>query len=256
MSNESHSFFSYKIFSGKITELQLDDFNSNKLLISTINPHSFYVADHDPLFKRSLQESHVLLPDGIGIVLANLLINFSRIPKISGMDIFKHLLQTASNAKNLAQKKVFFLGSTNENLSLIKQKIEREYPSLEIATFSPPFKEEFSEDELECIVGRIDQFEPYILFIGMTAPRQEKWAYLNFRSVNASITCSVGAVFDFYSGRIKRPGQVWRSLGLEWLGRFLKEPRRLWRRSLISLPYFVQCVMLEGMKKISSSIWK
>jgi N-acetylglucosaminyldiphosphoundecaprenol N-acetyl-beta-D-mannosaminyltransferase len=101
------------------------------------------------------------------------------------------------------------------------------------------------------MIQKINFFQPYVLFIGMTAPRQEKWAYTNYPSINAKIICSIGAVFDFYSGRIERPGAVWQRLGLEWLGRFSKEPRRLWRRYLISLPYFIACVLAESLRKIA-----
>jgi N-acetylglucosaminyldiphosphoundecaprenol N-acetyl-beta-D-mannosaminyltransferase len=93
------------------------------------------------------------------------------------------------------------------------------------------------------MISAINNFAPDILFVGMTAPKQEKWVYLNKSQINAKIICSIGAVFDFYSGNIKRPNQFWINLGLEWLIRFLKEPRRLFNRNFISTPLFLFYVL-------------
>ena len=73
----------------------------------------------------------------------------------------------------------------------------------------------------------------------MTAPKQEKWVYINKNKLNTNVISSIGAVFDFYSGSIKRSNKIWIKLGMEWLPRFLKEPRRLYRRNLISTPKFI-----------------
>lgn len=244
------SLLSYQVFAEDVQSINTANEASKRILISTINPHSFYVAEHDPLFKEALQNSDVLLPDGVGIVWANWLINFSKIKKISGIDVFLSLLKKMEASSNPAQKKAFFLGSSTGNLAVIEAKIKSEYPSLQVATYSPPYKDEFSNEELRDMIEKINSFQPHALFIGMTAPKQEKWAYLHRNSVDARIICSIGAVFDFYSGRIERPGVIWQRLGLEWLGRFSKEPRRLWRRYLISLPYFIACVFTESLRKI------
>ncbi len=240
--------FSYRIFSEDISGIDLNT-PVEKMLISTINPHSFYVAEHDLLFKEALQNSKILLPDGVGIVLANRLLNFSKISKISGTDIFEYLLKKLNESTEASRRRIYFLGSSVENLDIIKSKIKEDFPALAVGCYSPPFKSEFSNEERKSMVDAINNFVPYILFVGMTAPKQEKWAYQNFYSVDASVVCSIGAVFDFYSGKIKRPGFVWQWLGLEWLGRIIREPFRLWRRTLISMPYFVWKVFIEFVKK-------
>lgn len=242
------SLFAYRIFSEDLKKFDLTN-HKGKLLISTLNPHSFYVAEHDPLFKEALLNSTILLPDGIGIVIANWLLNFSRIPKIAGIDVFEYLLTELDASSIPSHKRVYFLGSTDSNLLVIKQKIVKDFPSLTVGIYSPLFKPEFSKTELDAMINAVNDFAPHVLFVGMTAPRQEKWAYQNFSSLNTSIVCSIGAVFDFYSGRIKRPSIIWQQLGLEWLGRFLREPFRLWRRTLISMPYFMGRVLLEFIKK-------
>jgi N-acetylglucosaminyldiphosphoundecaprenol N-acetyl-beta-D-mannosaminyltransferase len=100
------------------------------------------------------------------------------------------------------------------------------------------------------MIDAINQSKSDVLFVGMTAPKQEKWVYENRDLINTPVICSIGAVFDFYAGTVKRPSKFWISIGLEWLPRLLKEPRRLWRRTLISTPLFVWFVLLEKLRII------
>ena len=77
----------------------------------------------------------------------------------------------------------------------------------------------------------------------MTAPKQEKWVYENQNQINANVITSIGAVFDFYAGTVKRSGAIWIKLGLEWLPRLLRDPKRLWKRNFISTPLFLWDVL-------------
>ena len=87
----------------------------------------------------------------------------------------------------------------------------------------------------------------------MTAPKQEKWIYMNRDKLRAPVICAIGAAFDFYAGTVKRPGKFWIRMGLEWLPRLLREPRRLWRRNFISNPYFLLLVFSEKVKHLFTS---
>lgn len=245
----TYPLFSYRIFGGKLEDIFLMDSSNGHLLISTINPHSFYVAEHDSIFKKTLQDSQILLPDGIGVVYANMLINGKKIRRISGMDLFLFILKTLEDSSDVRKKVIFFLGASDETLRKITARINREYPSLIVKTYSPPFKPDFDERESAAMVHEINRFSPHVLFVGMTAPKQEKWSYANAERLNAKIICPIGAVFDFYGGTIKRPGKAWQFLGLEWLRRFANEPTRLWRRSFISLPFFLKHVVIEAYRK-------
>jgi N-acetylglucosaminyldiphosphoundecaprenol N-acetyl-beta-D-mannosaminyltransferase len=251
----TYPLFSYNVFAGPLTALRSKLKRSNTpVLISTINPHSFYVADHDELFRKALEQSDVLLPDGVGIVWANWILNGKRIPRITGTDIFRFILQTIHKDEDPEVKRVFFLGASPETLQKIQNKISQEYPSLVVDTYSPPYKPAFDENEVALMTEAINQFRPYVLFVGMTAPKQEKWSFAYRNRIEASVICPIGAGFYFSGGRIKRPGKVWQYLGLEWLGRFVQEPKRLWRRNVISMPYFVKKVLGAGIrKKIRSS---
>ena len=216
----------------EIDKLSLD---STRTLINTINPHSYCVTKRDELFREALMHSDVLIPDGIGIVLAARILKKRKIKKIAGADLHAHLLQKA----NESSARVFYLGSSPATLAKIEERLIRDYPNITFKTYSPPYKPAFSDSENQAMLNAINAFQPNILFVGMTAPKQEKWAYQHKAQINAKIIASVGAVFDFYAGTVKRPGKFWQKIGLEWLPRLLREPKRLWKRNFISTPCFL-----------------
>ena len=229
----------------------IPEFNKDKqLIINTINPHSFCEADLDPHFKKALQNSDILLPDGIGIVFAIKLLYGKSIKKISGSDLHIHLLKIA-NKEGL---RIFYMGSSQDTLIKIKNRLYNEYPNCIVNFHSPPYRTSFSKEENVEIISAINNFAPDILFVGMTAPKQEKWVYSFKSQINAQIICSIGAVFDFYSGNIKRPNQFWINLGLEWFIRFLKEPKRLFKRNFISTPIFIFHVLKTKLFLVIKSV--
>lgn len=216
-------------------------------IINTINPHCYCVAKKDSMYQDALQHSSLLIPDGIGIVLAAKILNGEKIPRIAGSDIHKYLLEKAQTNK----LKVFYLGSNDSTLVKITERISKDYPNVRVGYHSPPFKSEFSLEENQKMCDVVNRFSPDILFVGMTAPKQEKWIYKNKSQLNVNVICAIGAVFDFYAGTVKRPDKFWISLGLEWFPRLIREPRRLWRRTLISTPLFVWSVIYEKFKSFS-----
>jgi N-acetylglucosaminyldiphosphoundecaprenol N-acetyl-beta-D-mannosaminyltransferase len=228
----------------------IDSIKLEKGIINTINPHSYCIAKKDKLFKKSLINADILIPDGIGMVFAAKLINNTRINKISGSDIHKYLLEYA----NVRALKVFYMGSTKATLDLIKKKINKLYPKIDVYYYSPPFKEEFSKIENKKIINKIKLANPDILFVGMTAPKQEKWVEKNKLDIDVNIIASVGAVFDFFAEKIKRPNYLFRKIGLEWFIRLCNEPKRLWKRTFISIPIFIYDIILYKLyeKKIQS----
>lgn len=210
------------------------DFNNNKLIV-TINAHSYCVLKSNSLFRSSLINSNIVLPDGIGVVWGYNFLNNQKIKKIAGYDLFIFLM----NKLNDESGSVFFLGSTLDNLESIKQKCKIDFPNLKVKYYSPPFKRKFTKSDNEKMIALVNDFKPDVLFLGMTAPKQEIWAYENKDFLKVKNICCVGAVFDFYSGKTKRPSPFWINLGLEWFPRFLKEPKRLFYRNFISTPKFI-----------------
>ena len=196
------------------------------------------------MFEEALTKGDVLIPDGISIVRVCKFLNGKSRPKerIAGWDLFVHEMQRLNEKGG----KVMFLGSSEKVLKLIREKAALVYPNLEVVTYSPPYKPQFTvEDDLN-MVKAINDANPDLLWIGMTAPKQEKWAYANWDRLN--IHChvgTVGAVFDFFAGTYKRAPMIWQRLGLEWLYRLLKEPRRMWRRYIIGNLMFCVLVFRE-----------
>lgn len=230
-------FVEYKIFRDNLYTI-----NTNEIcIINTLNAHSFCLSKNDIKFSKVLQDSDILLPDGSSIILAAKVLENKKIRKIAGADIHQYLLEQAE----LKQQKVFYLGASDKTLKLIGDKIGNEYPNVEVGSFSPPFATKFSEQENLAMISAVNAFEPNILFVGMTAPKQEKWVFDNKDDLNAKIICSIGAVFDFYAGNINRAPHWMIKMGMEWLYRLIKEPKRMWKRYLINNTKFLIYVFQE-----------
>jgi N-acetylglucosaminyldiphosphoundecaprenol N-acetyl-beta-D-mannosaminyltransferase len=219
--------------------------HETQTIINTINPHSYCVAKADPQFQQALHASDVLLPDGIGIVYAAKWLASKRIRKIAGSDLHINLIQKA----NKERLKIFYLGASQDTLHKIQNRLAKEQPNCILGFYSPPFKTVFSQEENNQMIAAINAFKPDILFVGMTAPKQEKWVHAHKSQIDARIICSIGAVFDFYAGTVQRPHPIWIKMGLEWLPRLLKEPKRLWRRNFVSTPQFLLDVCIAVISK-------
>ena len=270
-----------------------------KLLINTINAHSYNTARKDELFAEALTNGDVLIPDGVSIVKACRWTKAKSLPKerIAGWDLFefemnkleecgmknvecgvngeecgmnnssldnsssasadhscsgKRLYEPSAKLKIQNSKfrerplTVMFMGSSQKVLDLIVKRAAEVYPHLKIVTYSPPYKPEFSEEDNKAIVEAINAVDPDLLWIGMTAPKQEKWTYSHWNELN--IHChvgTIGAVFDFFAGTVERAPIWWQRHGLEWLYRLLKEPKRMWRRYIIGNTLFLWNMLKE-----------
>ncbi|PID74114.1 MAG: acetylglucosaminyldiphospho-UDP acetyl-beta-D-mannosaminyltransferase [Desulfobacterales bacterium] len=181
-----------------------------------------------------------MLPDGIGIVLASRLAGGGIRKRITGMDLFLSLNRELARIGG----RIFLLGTTNKNLAAICEKLSREFPGLQIAGYyAPPFAESFTDEEENHMVKQINAAAPDILWIGLGSPKQEIWARRNLRRLDTCLIAPVGAVFDFYTGRIMRPAPLFQRTGLEWLIRLMGHPPRLYERTLISAPWFLARVI-------------
>lgn len=133
----------------------------------------------------------------------------------------------------------FFLGASPQTLEKIKERAAKEYPNVVVSVYSPPYKAVFATEDNQKMINEVNKVQPDVLFVGMTAPKQEKWVHTHQEKLDSLMICSIGAVFDFYAGTVIRPSKFWIDLKLEWLIRFLKEPKRLFRRNFISTPIFL-----------------
>ncbi len=231
------SYAGYELFTGSLNDIPYND----KILVNTINQYSYCIAETDSEFKNALKHSEILLPDGIAVVVAVRLLTGKKIRKISGADLHQHLLSSL----NKKAGRCFYLGSSPATLDKIKNRLKDEYPAISAGFYSPPYKSNFLLTDNKEMLKAVNDFKPDVLFVGMTAPKQEKWAFDHKEALDANIICSIGAVFDFYAGTVNRPGKIWINLGLEWLGRLLSEPKRLWKRYLYYGPVFIYAMMKQ-----------
>ena len=205
--------------------------------LACINPHSYVEAIHNQLFSDALNQADWLIPDGIGIVIGSRLLRGHICARVTGPDVFK---EVHDRLNSIGGASVFFLGSTENSLGLICNRMKCDYPNIRIAgIYSPPFKPEFSDEDTDSMVMAINAAAPDVLWVGMTSPKQDVWIHKNRHRLNVKFAAGVGAAFDFYTGRVKRPHPYFQKLGLGWLPRLIREPRRLWRRTFISAPLFL-----------------
>lgn len=233
---------------------QLTSIPEGKALINTINAHSYNVAQKDAPFAEALQGGNYLIPDGASIVKACHWLKAKSQPKerIAGWDLFSFEMERlegkSEELKVKSEKlRVMFLGSSEKVLSLIRQRAAVDYPHLDIVTYSPPYKPEFSDEDNQAMIQAVNNANPDLLWIGMTAPKQEKWTYAHWKELDIHCHCgAIGAVFDFYAGTARRAPLWWQQHSLEWLFRLLMEPRRMWRRYVIGNMKFIYYIFKES----------
>ena len=251
------------------SKAELASLPEGKLLINTVNAHSYNTARKDSLFAEALTNGDVLIPDGVSIVKACRWIKAKSQPKerIAGWDLFAFEMEkleresvkcemlnvklednnsTLNNQHSTLKKTVMFMGSSQKVLDLIVKRAAEVYPHLKVVTYSPPYKPEFSDEDNKAIIDAINAANPDLLWIGMTAPKQEKWTYSHWNELN--IHChvgTIGAVFDFFAGTVERAPIWWQEHGLEWLYRLIKEPKRMWRRYIIGNTLFLWNMVKE-----------
>ena len=228
---------SFQIFDQPLKTLP----DKEKLMINTINAYCYNLTQTDEVYRRALLDSNVLIPDGISIVWAIKWLTGQKLSKIAGEDLFYYEMDRIQKSSG----KCFFLGSTPETLMKIKERINKEYPYIQVETYSPPYKPEFTTEDNLAMLNAVNTFCPDVLMIGMTAPKQEKWAYQNYHHLKVGHICSIGAVFDFYAGTVRRAPRWMISLGLEWFYRLIMEPKRMWRRYLIGNTIFLKHLLTE-----------
>jgi N-acetylglucosaminyldiphosphoundecaprenol N-acetyl-beta-D-mannosaminyltransferase len=201
-----------------------------------MNPHSYAVALNDSDFFSAVDKAKWIIPDGIGIKLASIFTERNIQSRITGYDVFEFLLDFCQENN----KSLFLLGGSELTLAEIESKLGRDFPKIKLAgSYSPPFRDEFSSKENQLMLDKVNQSGADILLVSMSAPKQEKWIFKNRHALTPTLCCPIGAVFDFYIGRVKRSPKFFRTLGLEWLPRLVQEPRRLWRRVFVSTGIFI-----------------
>ncbi len=232
------NYFNYSLIES-LDEIQTSSQSQRPVVVNCLNPHSFVIALQDTAFRAALEQSDYLLPDGEGICMTLKRYKGQSVQKVAGDDLHRYMLDRLSKCNG----RVFYMGSNEMVLKRIVDRLKLEYPTLTVETFSPSYCDELPKEESDRIVETVNAFAPDLLLVSMTAPKQEKWVCQYAHQLSTTkMVASIGAVFDFYAGTVKRAPRWAVALKLEWLVRLLKEPQRMWRRNFVSTPQFLRWV--------------
>ena len=208
--------------------------------VACANLHSMAVASRDPAFAAALRASTFVTADGAPLRVAGRVLGEPVGPRVTGYDVFEAILARLDRERGSAM----FVGSTPAVLGAMRERASRDYPGVSVEVHAPPFGD-LSGAPTERILAEIGRIRPTVVFVGMSAPKQEVWAAACAgRAATGAIVC-VGAVFDYYARTLRRAPAWARHAGLEWLYRLLQEPRRVWRKYFVSGPIFVSQVARE-----------
>ncbi|HEU4660985.1 MAG TPA: WecB/TagA/CpsF family glycosyltransferase [Pseudolabrys sp.] len=212
-----------------------------KHYVCAADVHSIMLARDDSAHRKALRHSDMILPDGTPLVWLSKLRGEKQIERVCGPDLMLRLL--AFSAKRGWRH--YFYGGSEGVAQKLAQQAAALCPGIIIAgTDCPPFRP-LSDEEKRTAIERINDAAPDILWVGLGCPKQERWMFESLPKLDGVVAIGVGAAFDFHSGRVKRAPPWMRSNGLEWLYRFLSEPRRLWRRYVYLAPRFLVLGLLD-----------
>jgi N-acetylglucosaminyldiphosphoundecaprenol N-acetyl-beta-D-mannosaminyltransferase len=198
------------------------------------NAHMIVEAYKDNSFKQLVNQSTCTFSDGMPLVYSFKKIHQIKQDRIAGIDFMLDLIAECE----INKLSVFLFGSTDNVLSNLKNEVSKSFPSLKIAgTFSPPFKK-FSDEDNVHIIKTINESQANVVFVSLGCPKQETWMAQHYQQIEAPLL-GVGAAFEIHAKMIKRAPIWFQKNGIEWLYRLVKEPKRLWKRYLITNSIFV-----------------
>ncbi len=204
--------------------------------VFTPNPEIVMLAQEDMGLKRAIEDADLVLPDGIGLIIASKLKGLGLKERITGIDTMATLLDYCGKK----EKSIFILGGKPGRAEKACQNIEVKYPGIKIAGFKHGY---YQEDEEAELLNYINSKGADILFVCLGAPKQEKWIHQHRDKLNCRLAMGVGGSVDIYSGQVKRAPKVFQKLGLEWFYRLIKEPWRIGR--MLLLPKFLIQVIIR-----------
>jgi N-acetylglucosaminyldiphosphoundecaprenol N-acetyl-beta-D-mannosaminyltransferase len=210
--------------------------DGDRALLLNVNAHALNLAYELPWLRDFFNQARLVFPDGSGALLAGRLLGRSFRQRVTYADWFGKLAEYCA----LKGFSLFFLGGRAGVADKACIALERQYPGLAIrGTHHGYFNKQSGNAENEAVLGQIRAAAPDILVVGFGMPLQEQWLQANWGKLACHIGLTGGAVFDYMSGGVRRPPRLLSEHGLEWLGRLIIEPRRLWRRYLLGIPKFL-----------------
>lgn len=219
--------------------------------IVTPNAHHLVMLQRDEYFRKIYGQAFLSVPDGVPLLWAARLLGTPLRGRVNGTDLLETLCESADE-KGL---KVFFLGGRPGAAKLAAETLGQRLPRLHIAgVYCPPYGFENDLIELAKIRSEVKTAAPHILFVGLGAPKQEKWIYENYQELEVPISVGIGVSFELVAGVVKRAPVVMQKLGLEWLFRLLMEPQRLWKRYILGNILFTLLVVRQWLNHLKTNV--
>jgi N-acetylglucosaminyldiphosphoundecaprenol N-acetyl-beta-D-mannosaminyltransferase len=228
--------------------------NKNPEYVVTPNAQHILLLQKDADFRQIYRHAFLSVPDGVPLLWAAKFLGTPLNGRVNGTDLFEKLCEVAAN-KGLT---VFLLGGRTGAADKAAKILQARHPSLKIVgTYCPPYGFESNAAELALINSKITVASPDILFVGLGAPKQEKWIYANYQQLNVPISLGIGVSFELVADMVKRAPFWMQQSGLEWLFRLMVEPQRLWQRYILGNPQFIWLVIKQKLglsKKFPSRV--
>ncbi|QCW50789.1 WecB/TagA/CpsF family glycosyltransferase [Nocardioides dongxiaopingii] len=209
-----------------------------RLLVGVVNAAKIAKLRVDPVLRDSLLTADVLLADGQSVVWASRLLRRPLPERVAGIDLFEALLGLADER----HLRVYLLGATPEVLERLRAAVADRWPGLVLAGWADGY---YRAEESDEVAERIAASHADLLFLGMTTPRKENFVAAYGSSLGVPVVHGVGGSFDVLAGVTQRAPEAWQRAGLEWAYRVRQEPRRLWRRYLVTNTVFVGLTAAE-----------
>jgi N-acetylglucosaminyldiphosphoundecaprenol N-acetyl-beta-D-mannosaminyltransferase len=207
------------------------------------NVHAVVTAKKDLLLRQATNEAFIASPDGKPLSIVGRWRGVD-VQQVAGPDFLPYMMEHAADGKH------FFMGSTEETLAKLKVAFSQQYPQADIVgMYSPPFGP-MSDQENNKIHKMILDAGANMVWVGLGAPKQECWMAENWQQLRPALLFGVGAAFDFHAGTISRAPEFMRKNGLEWLHRLCSEPRRLWRRYLVTNSLFIFYLCVDSLSSL------
>ncbi|MBN2137857.1 MAG: WecB/TagA/CpsF family glycosyltransferase [Sedimentisphaerales bacterium] len=220
-----------------------------RLLIGVVNVAKVVNARKDPKLSEALDQADIVLADGAPIVWLSRMLGRALPERVAGIDIMYELLKEADKR----HYGVYFLGARPEVVQEVVRVIGKDYPGLRVAGYRDGY---FNEQEEQVVAEAIKNSQADILFVAITPPKKEiflgKWRQF----MNVPVCHGVGGSFDIVAGATKRAPAWMRNHGLEWLYRIIQEPRRMWKRYLVTNTKFILLCICEISKSVFTRIFR
>jgi N-acetylglucosaminyldiphosphoundecaprenol N-acetyl-beta-D-mannosaminyltransferase len=202
--------------------------------IIAINPEKVIRANRDPQLLSHLWSGALLIPDGIGVVLAVRLLRQGKLQRVPGSELMPKLCELAASRGY----SVFLLGASPDVLTRTTQGLQERFVGLNIVGVQHGFVQ---DEDMPAVIAKINAVRPDMLFVALGSPKQELWMARYAPELRVKVCQGVGGTFDVIAGRVKRAPLVFRSMHLEWFYRLLSQPSRIFRQT--ALPMFVYQVL-------------